>query len=81
MLHIAAYADPDGRSAARRRRQPLGATSPFRFPEVSTLDQDTLDLIQADGIIGTVIELGRVRRLVICDLPGLRVSQLPLSTA
>jgi hypothetical protein len=32
------------------------------------LDQDALDLIQADGIIGAVIELGRARRLVVGDL-------------
>jgi hypothetical protein len=31
-------------------------------------DQNSLDLIQANGIIGAIIELRRARRLVICDL-------------
>jgi hypothetical protein len=29
------------------------------------LYQDTLDLIQADGVAGAIIQLGRARRLVI----------------
>ena len=31
-------------------------------------DKNPLDLVQADGIVGAVIELGRARRLVVCDL-------------
>jgi hypothetical protein len=31
-------------------------------------DEDTLDLIQADRIVGAVIQLGRARRLVAGDL-------------
>ena len=68
ILHIAAYADQDGQSAARRCREPPCATSPFHFPEVSTLDQNALDLIQTDGIVGALIQLGRAGRLVVRDL-------------
>jgi hypothetical protein len=35
---------------------------------MASLDQDALDLIQADGIVGPVIKLGRARRLVVRDL-------------
>ena len=68
ILHVAAYAARDGQSAARTCREPPCATSSFHFPEVSTLDQNPLDLIQADGVAGAVIQLGRARRFVVGDL-------------
>ena len=41
-------------------------------------DEDALDLIQADRIIGAVIELRRARRLMIRDLPTVLIGRLPL---
>jgi hypothetical protein len=35
---------------------------------VTHLDQNALDLVQADGTVGAVIELGRVQRLMVRNL-------------
>ena len=61
------------RIANATRRQ-----APQRVDQLDMSDQNPLDLIQADGIIGAVIQLRRTRRLVIRGLLRVLVTQLPL---
>jgi hypothetical protein len=39
---------------------------------VQTLDENPFDLIQADGIVGAILQPGCARRLVVADLRALR---------